>query len=169
MIPANSKKSMLILGLFNVTDLIIFGTGIVVSFVLMLSVSGCSDAPPEEDTVSKTVIDIQAIPEEPQENAEEIINICIEKPNNKTKRYFEIAAKIPPPKLDTALAVNANTPGAANNIIQSVIFIVAANTDSKNETIGRFISPTLASASAKITTNKIIGTILPVETASNGL
>ena len=44
----------------------------------MLSVSGCSDAPPEEDTVSETVIDIQAIPEEPQENAEEIINICID-------------------------------------------------------------------------------------------
>ena len=50
----------------------------VISFVLMLSVSGCSDAPTEEDTVSETVIDIQAIPEEPQENAEEIINICID-------------------------------------------------------------------------------------------
>ena len=50
----------------------------VISFVLMLSVSGCSDAPPEEDTVSETVIDIQAIPEEPQENAEEIINVCID-------------------------------------------------------------------------------------------
>ena len=34
----------------------------VISFVLMLSVSGCSDAPPEEDTVSETAIDIQAIP-----------------------------------------------------------------------------------------------------------
>ena len=50
----------------------------VISFVLMLSVSGCSDAPSEEDTVSETVIDIQAIPEESQENAEEIINICID-------------------------------------------------------------------------------------------
>ena len=50
----------------------------VISFVLMLSVSGCSHAPPEEDTVSETVIDIQTIPEEPQENAEEIINICID-------------------------------------------------------------------------------------------
>ena len=50
----------------------------VISFVLMLSVSGCSDAPPEEDTVSETVIDIQAIPEEPQENAEKIITICID-------------------------------------------------------------------------------------------
>ena len=49
-----------------------------ISFVLMLSVSGCSDAPPEEDTVSETVIDIQDIPEESQENAEEIINICID-------------------------------------------------------------------------------------------
>ena len=49
-----------------------------ISFVLMLSVSGCSDAPPEEDTVSETVIDIQAIPEDSKENAEEIINICID-------------------------------------------------------------------------------------------
>ena len=49
-----------------------------ISFVLMLSISGCSDTPPEEDTVSETVIDIQAIPEEAQENAEEIINICID-------------------------------------------------------------------------------------------
>ena len=29
-----------------------------ISFVLMLSASGCSDASPEEDTVSETVIDI---------------------------------------------------------------------------------------------------------------
>ena len=50
----------------------------VISFVLMLSVSGCSDSPSEEDTVSETVIDIQAIPEGSQENAEEIINICID-------------------------------------------------------------------------------------------
>lgn len=50
----------------------------VISFVLMLSVSGCSDVPPEEDTVSETVIDIQAIPEDSKENAEEIINICID-------------------------------------------------------------------------------------------
>ena len=50
----------------------------VISFVLMLSVSGCSDASPEEDTVSETVIDIQAIPEDSKENTEEIINICID-------------------------------------------------------------------------------------------
>lgn len=50
----------------------------VISFLLMFSVSGCSDAPPEEDTVSETVIDIQAIPEDSKENAEEIINICID-------------------------------------------------------------------------------------------
>ena len=49
-----------------------------ISFVLMLSISGCSDAPPEEDTVSETVIDVQAVPEESQEDAEEIINICID-------------------------------------------------------------------------------------------
>ena len=45
----------------------------VISFVLMFSISGCSDTPPEEDTVSETVIDIHAIPEEPQENAKEIL------------------------------------------------------------------------------------------------
>lgn len=47
-----------------------------ISFVLILSISGCSDTPPEEDTVSETIIDAQAIPEESQEDAEEIINIC---------------------------------------------------------------------------------------------
>ena len=50
----------------------------VISFLLMLSVSGCSDAPPEEDTVSETVIDVQDVSEEEQENEEEIINICID-------------------------------------------------------------------------------------------
>ena len=50
----------------------------VISFVLMLSVSGCSDAPPEENTVSETVIDVQDVSEEEQENEEEIINICID-------------------------------------------------------------------------------------------
>lgn len=36
LIPANSKKSMLILGFFNPTDLIIFGTGCVLTFLLLL-------------------------------------------------------------------------------------------------------------------------------------
>ena len=36
LIPANSKKSMLILGFFNPTDLIIFGTGAVLTFLLLL-------------------------------------------------------------------------------------------------------------------------------------
>ena len=36
LIPANSKKSMLILGLFNVTDLVIFITGVVITFLLLL-------------------------------------------------------------------------------------------------------------------------------------
>ncbi len=49
-----------------------------ISYVLILSISGCSDAPPEEDTVSETVIDVQAISEESQKDAEEIINICID-------------------------------------------------------------------------------------------
>ena len=49
-----------------------------ISFVLILSISGCSDAPPEENTVSETVIDVQAIQEKSEEDADEIINICIE-------------------------------------------------------------------------------------------
>ena len=49
-----------------------------ISFVLILSISGCSDAPPEENTVSETVIDVQAIQKESEEDADEIINICIE-------------------------------------------------------------------------------------------
>ena len=36
LIPANSKKSMLIFGVFNTIDLIIFGCGIGMSFILML-------------------------------------------------------------------------------------------------------------------------------------
>ena len=36
LIPANSKKSMLIFGVFNTVDLIIFGTGIGITFLLMM-------------------------------------------------------------------------------------------------------------------------------------
>lgn len=36
LIPANSKKSMLIFGLFNTVDLIIFGTGLIISFILLM-------------------------------------------------------------------------------------------------------------------------------------
>ena len=49
-----------------------------ISFVLILSISGCSDAPPEENTVSETVIDVQAIQKESEQDADEIINICID-------------------------------------------------------------------------------------------
>ena len=49
-----------------------------ISFVLILSISGCSDAPPEENTVLETVIDVQDIQEESEEDADEIINICID-------------------------------------------------------------------------------------------
>ena len=48
-----------------------------ISFVLILSISGCSDAPPEEDTVLETVIDVQDIQEESEEDADEIISVCI--------------------------------------------------------------------------------------------
>ncbi|MDE5630449.1 MAG: hypothetical protein K2G03_02440 [Bacilli bacterium] len=36
LIPANSKRSMLILGLFEPIDLIIFGTGIVITVILLI-------------------------------------------------------------------------------------------------------------------------------------
>ena len=36
LIPANSKKSMLYFGLFNSTDLWIFGSGIIVTFLLLM-------------------------------------------------------------------------------------------------------------------------------------
>ena len=38
LIPANSKKSMLILGFFNPTDLIIFLTGVIITFILLMSI-----------------------------------------------------------------------------------------------------------------------------------
>ena len=49
-----------------------------IQILLSCTISGVQRCTPEEDTVSETVIGIQAIPEEPQENAEEIINICID-------------------------------------------------------------------------------------------
>ena len=47
-----------------------------ISLVLIVCISGCSDIPPEEDTVSETMIGAQDIPEEFQEDADEIISIC---------------------------------------------------------------------------------------------
>jgi len=35
LIPANSKKSMLIFSFFNVTDLIIFGSGCILTFIFL--------------------------------------------------------------------------------------------------------------------------------------
>lgn len=48
-----------------------------ISFVPILGGSGCSDTSPEESTVSETVLNVWAVPERLQEDAEEIINICI--------------------------------------------------------------------------------------------
>ena len=42
LIPANSKKSMLILGFFNPTDLIIFITGIVITFLLLITMGAAT-------------------------------------------------------------------------------------------------------------------------------
>lgn len=38
LIPANSKKSQLILGFFNMIDLILFGSGVLVTLVLLLTI-----------------------------------------------------------------------------------------------------------------------------------
>jgi len=38
LIPANSKKSMLILSFFNTTDLIIFSVGCLITFILILAI-----------------------------------------------------------------------------------------------------------------------------------
>ena len=40
LIPANSKKSELILGLFTVVDLILFGTGLIITTVLIIVFQG---------------------------------------------------------------------------------------------------------------------------------
>lgn len=42
LIPANSKKSMLILGFFNGVDLVIFITGIAISFILLMLIKSTS-------------------------------------------------------------------------------------------------------------------------------
>lgn len=36
LIPANSKKSMLIFNVFNTVDLVLFGTGVAISFLLLM-------------------------------------------------------------------------------------------------------------------------------------
>lgn len=42
LIPANSKKSMLILGVFTMTDLILFGAGIVTTGIMLLVIQSTS-------------------------------------------------------------------------------------------------------------------------------
>ena len=42
LIPANSKKSQLILGFFTLTDLIIFGSGIGLTIILLLVIQNAS-------------------------------------------------------------------------------------------------------------------------------
>ena len=42
LIPANSKRSMLIFGVFRDVDLILFGTGIFISLILLFAIPGDS-------------------------------------------------------------------------------------------------------------------------------
>ena len=66
-----------------------------ISFVLILSISGCSDAPPEENTVSETVIDVQDIQEESEEDADEIINILLRMVKNEFRQILHPNAVLP--------------------------------------------------------------------------
>lgn len=49
-----------------------------ISFVLMLSITGCSHAPQKEVKDSETAVDNQAVSEEFHEEANKIIRICID-------------------------------------------------------------------------------------------
>lgn len=83
-----------------------------ISFVWMLCISGCTDAPLEENTASEARIEVQAVPEEPQEDEEEpqedakksqedpeeIINICID-------LYEKAAEENKPADLDTMRSI----------------------------------------------------------------
>ena len=51
---------------------------VVISLGLIFSISGCSNTPLEETAVSETVIDVQSVPEESEEAANEIISLCID-------------------------------------------------------------------------------------------
>ena len=82
---------------------------------------------------------------------------------------FDILINISIPNAETATAVRTNTPGAAKHIIQSVIFIVAAKTDSK-KLYKRSVDFTNSSKCyrKKITANTIIGTISPAAIEERG-
>lgn len=49
-----------------------------ISLMLMLSVSECSESPPEEIQGDENIIEVQTIPENSQEDTEEIIDICLD-------------------------------------------------------------------------------------------
>lgn len=49
-----------------------------ISLMLMLSVLGCSHTPPEDAQAEETIIEVPTVPVISQENAEEIIDICID-------------------------------------------------------------------------------------------
>lgn len=51
---------------------------IAISFMLMLGASGCSDIPLKETQVDETIVEIQTSSENSQEDAEEIIDICLD-------------------------------------------------------------------------------------------
>lgn len=51
---------------------------IAISFMLMLGASGCSDIPLKETQVDETIVEIQTSSENSREDAEEIIDICLD-------------------------------------------------------------------------------------------
>lgn len=74
LIPANSKKSMLIFGLFNTTDLIIFGCGIAATIVLLLAISPSSVLAAVIDMLPVSITGLLVFPIPNYHNMRTVIN-----------------------------------------------------------------------------------------------
>ncbi|MBO5372702.1 MAG: hypothetical protein J6A75_08285, partial [Lachnospiraceae bacterium] len=49
-----------------------------IPILLSCTISGCNDTPPEETQIDENIIEVQEMTENSQENAEEIIEICVD-------------------------------------------------------------------------------------------
>ncbi len=74
LIPANSKKSLLIFGLFNTTDLIIFGCGIAATIVLLLAISPSSVLAAVIDMLPVSITGLLVFPIPNYHNMRTVIN-----------------------------------------------------------------------------------------------
>lgn len=73
LIPANSKRSMLILGMFNSTDLIIVGTGFTITLILLFAVSTSTLLGMHKITLALLLIQFLVIPLPNQHNVRTFI------------------------------------------------------------------------------------------------